>query len=89
MAKDRSLNNLIGNLHDVLENLLLNEDKREDDKEFTKTIQTAKAVSQVAGHIIGAESVLNERAKLIAEYMPDKSTSINDIFLQPKAIEHG
>lgn len=89
MAKDRSLNNLIGNLHDVLENLLLNEDKREDDKEFNKNIQTAKAVSQVAGRIIDAEAVLNDRAKIIAEYMPDRSSSINDIFLQSKAVEHG
>lgn len=67
MSKDRSINALNGHLHDQLERLL-NPDIKEE--ELDLEIKKSKAIALVASQIIDGERVVNQRAKLIAEYAP-------------------
>lgn len=69
MSKDRSINALNGHLHDQLERLL-NPDLEGDAIEAE--IKRSKAITSLSAQIIDGERVINERARIIAEYAPDR-----------------
>lgn len=81
MSKDRSINALNGHLHDQLE-CLLNPDLTKEQLE-TEVART-KAVAMVASQIIDGERVINQRAKIVAEYAPKELANV----LMPAGISH-
>lgn len=81
MSKDRSINALNGHLHDQLERLL-NPDLEGDDIEAE--IKRSKAITNLSAQIIDGERVINERAKIIAEYAPEEMVRT----LMPREIAH-
>ena len=79
MSKDRSITALNGHLHDQLERLL-NPDLEGDAIEVE--IKRSKAITSLSAQIIDGERVINERAKIIAEYAPEQMVRT----LMPKEI---
>lgn len=79
MSKDRSINALNGHLHDQLERLL-NPDLEGDDIEAE--IKRSKAITNLSAQIIDGERVINERARIIAEWAPEEMVRT----LMPKEI---
>lgn len=82
MSKDCSINALNGHLHDQLERLL-NPDLEGDAIEVE--IKRSKAITNLSAQIIDGERVINERAKIICEYAPDRLVEV----LMPKEVTHG
>ncbi len=81
MPKDRSINALNGHLHDQLERLA-NPDL--NDNEIEAEIKRSKAIANLSAHIIDGERVINERARIIAEWAPERMVET----LMPKEISH-
>lgn len=79
MSKDRSINALNGHLHDQLERLL-NPDLEGDVLEAE--IKRSKAVTSLSAQIIDGERVVNERARIVVEYAPERLVDT----LMPKGI---
>ncbi len=79
MSKDRSINALNGHLHDQLERLA-NPDLT--DAEMETEIKRSKAIANLSVKIIDGERVINERARIIAEYAPERLVDT----LMPKEI---
>lgn len=79
MSKDRSINALNGHLHDQIERLA-NPDLEPD--EVDVEIKRSKAITGLSAQIIDGERVINERAKIIAEYAPERLVDT----LMPKGI---
>ncbi|WP_413190841.1 hypothetical protein [Psychrobacter sp. AT9] len=79
MSKDRSINALNGHLHDQLERLA-NPDLT--DAEMETEIKRSKAIASLSVKIIDGERVINERARIIAEYAPERLVDT----LMPKEI---
>lgn len=79
MSKDRSINALNGHLHDQLERLL-NPDL--EDEAIEAEIKRSKAITSLSAQIIDGERVINERARIIAEYAPERLVDT----LMPKGI---
>lgn len=81
MSKDRSITALNGHLHDQLERLA-NPDL--NDNEIEAEIKRSKAITNLSAQIIDGERVINERARIIAEYAPEEMVRT----LMPKEISH-
>jgi hypothetical protein len=79
MSKDRSINALNGHLHDQLERLL-NPDLEGEAVEVE--IKRSKVITSLSAQIIDGERVINERARIIAEYAPERLVDT----LMPKGI---
>ncbi|HBD03503.1 hypothetical protein [uncultured Psychrobacter sp.] len=79
MSKDRSINALNGHLHDQLERLL-NPDL--EGEAIEAEIKRSKAIANLSAQIIDGERVINERARIIAEYAPERMVET----LMPKEI---
>ena len=69
MAKDRSINALNGNLFDLIERLT-NPDATPDEIELLS--KASDSVVGLARQITDSERMINERAKIVAEYVPDR-----------------
>lgn len=79
MSKDRSITALNGHLHDQLERLA-NPDLT--DAEIETEIKRSKSIANLSAHIIDGERVINERARIIAEWAPERMVET----LMPKEI---
>ena len=79
MSQDRSINALNGHLHDQLARLA-NPDLTETEMEVE--IKRSKAIANLSVKIIDGERVINERARIIAEYAPERLVDT----LMPKEI---
>ena len=82
MAKDRSINALNGNLFDLIERLT-NPDATPEEVELLTKV--SDSVAGLAKQITDSERMVNERAKIVAEYAPDRLVET----LMPKELGHG
>ena len=81
MSKDRSINALNGHLHDQLERL---ENPDLTDAEIETEIKRSQSIANLSAHISDGERVINERARIIAEYAPERMVDT----LMPKEVSH-